>query len=462
MDTTTAKGFTPRIYQQHMHEHFMSIARPAAWADMGMGKTVATLNTLQSLVICGEQKPTLVLAPLRVAQNTWPDEIEKWDHLTHLEASAIIGDEKQRLAALNNKTANVFTTNYENLPWLVEKCGKKWPFGTIVADEATKLKSFRLKGGGTRSTALAKVAHKYAERFIELTGTPAPNGLIDIWPQMWFLDRGERLGSTMTAFKERWFHPDPSGFGVVPHAHASAEIQAKLKDICLTVKAADYLDLPPLVKNVIKVQIPSRARALYEDMEKTFFTQLEEFGVEAESSAIRSMKLLQLANGAMYVDDKQTWRETHDEKIRALGELIESANGAPVLVAYHFKSDLQRLQLFFPKGRALDTDPNTIRDWNAGRIPILFAHPASAGHGLNLQQGGNIIVFFALNWNLEEHLQIIERIGPTRQFQAGLNRPCFVFYLVAEDTIDERVMERIETKASVQDILTNAMKRRNK
>lgn len=441
---------------------------------MGMGKSLATLSALDIRFLAGESKPALIIAPKRVAQSVWPDEAKKWDHLRQIEVSPIIGTVKERIAAFK-KPASVFTINYENLPWLIDWMVENkydWHFNTVVCDEATKLKSMRpsvqrsAKGtefirvaGGIRARELARIAHKRVKYWTNLTGTPAPNGLQDVWGPTWFLDQGARLGRSYEAFTQRWFRPCFNGYGIEPLPYSQEQIQAKLRDICLTLKAEDYLDLPPLIKNVIRVELPGRARRLYKDMEREMFLELNGHEVEAFNAAAKTMKCLQLANGAIYTDDAGNWQGVHDAKLEALESVINEAAGAPVLVAYHFKSDLARLRRAFPKGRPLDSDPRTITEWNAGRVPILFAHPASAGHGLNLQDGGNILAFFSVNWNLEEHLQIIERIGPTRQAQSGRNRPVFVHYIIADGTIDDLVLARLESKRSIQDILMGAMRR---
>lgn len=451
--------YDPRPYQGLIIDHILDTPRPGVWAGMGLGKSVSTLtamNTLQML----DSRPQLVIAPLRVARSTWPDEARKWDHTAHMHVLPIVGTERERLAALK-QDANVYTTNYEQLPWLIDQFERKpWPFSTIIVDEATKLKGFRTKQGTARAKALARVAHTpRVERFVELTGTPSPNGLLDLWGQIWFLDKGERLGKSFTAFKERWFNTSYDGFSVEARSHAQDEIQKLLADLCLTIDAKDWFPLKDPIVNNIMLDLPAKARAHYEDMEKRMFTELSGHEVEAFGAAARTVKCLQLASGAAYVgEDNANWVEVHDVKLQALEEIVEEAAGMPVLVAYHFKSDLARLRKAFPKGRALDSDPQTIRDWNAGRIPLLFAHPASAGHGLNLQDGGNILVFFSHWWNLEERMQIIERIGPTRQMQAGHNRPMFIHNLIAAGTVDELVIKRVDTKREIQDLLLEAMK----
>lgn len=452
-----AKDFTPRPYQTLITNHILSTPRCAVWAGMGLGKTTSTLNAIDALQMV-DDTPALVVAPLRVAQSTWPDEVAKWRHLSHLVVVPILGDVSQRLAALH-KQANIYTTNFENLPWLIAHYGDRWPFRIVIIDEATKLKGFRLRQGSKRAAALSKVAHHLVDRFVELTGTPSPNGLQDLWGQIWFIDIGTRLGRTFDAFKRRWFQAAYDGGKGEPHAHTQKEIQDRLRDVCLTIDAKDWFDLrEPIVSNIY-VDLPIRARKLYNDMEKAMFMQLDEHEVEAFSAAAKTIKCLQIANGAAYVgESNQAWEVIHDAKLQALDEIIEEANGMPVLVAYNFKSDLARLRSAFPKGRALDSNPATITDWNAGKISPLFAHPASAGHGLNLQDGGNILVFFAHDWNLEYRLQIIERIGPTRQMQAGHDRPMFIYNIIARDTVDELVIERVESKREVQDILMQAMK----
>ena len=423
---------------------------------MGGGKTVSTLTALDTLSLVEEVLPALVLAPLRVARSTWPEEVKKWPHLAHLRVSVITGTPKQRERALAAE-ADIYCTNYDNLVWLRDTLGDGWPFKTIIADEATRLKSFRIRQGSKRAAALGKVAHTHVSRFVNLTGTPAPNGVKDLWGQTWFLDKGERLGRTFSAFEQRWFYKGYDGFSLQPYDHTQAEVQDRLRDICLTVKGLD-VDEPIVAPQW--VDLPPAARGLYATMEKDFYAELESGEVEAANAAVKTQKLLQLANGAIYVDDEHNWEAVHSAKLEALDSVIEEANGASVLVAYHFKHDLQRLRDRYPKARVLDADPNTIKDWNAGRVQLLFAHPASAGHGLNLAEGGNILAFYGVNWNLEEYLQIIERVGPMRQKQAGLDRPCLIYPILARGTMDEVVVERLTSKRSVQDILLEALKRK--
>ncbi|QDH50420.1 DNA helicase [Caulobacter phage KcrB] len=451
-----AKTFTPHGYQHQIIGHIQALPRCAVWAGMGTGKTVSTLTALDGLSLVEDVYPALVLAPLRVARATWPNEVKKWTHLSHLRVSVITGDEASRNRALQ-VPADIYTTNYEQLPWLVERLKKDWPFKTVVADEFTRLKSFRLRQGSKRARALGAVAHTKVDRFIGLTGTPSPNGLTDLWGQTWFLDEGHRLGRTFSAFESRWFRTGFNGYGSFPLDHAQKDIEQRLADLCVTVKG---LPVEEPIRNRVMVELPTKARRLYKDMERDMFAQIGESGVEAGNAAGKTSKCHQLANGAIYVEDSTDWEEVHRAKIEALESIVEEAAGAPVLVAYHFKHDLVRLLKAFPQGRVLDADPQTIDDWNAGKIPVLFAHPQSAGHGLNMAEGGNILAFFSVNWSLEEHEQIIERVGPQRQAQAGLKRPVFLHYLLAEGTVDELIMQRLETKASVQEVLLAAMERR--
>lgn len=470
---TQRKEFTPRSYQLDMIEHIQEHKRGSLFAFMGAGKSVSVLTALDQLYTSGyETKPTLILAPLRVAQSVWPEEAKKWNHLSDLEVTPVVGTPEERIRALKKDTP-IKTINYENINWMLDQLDGKFPFGTVVPDESTRLKALRmsvrtsstgkryLQGqGGKRARALAKAAYHNKGRWINLTGTPAPRGLDCLWGQLWFCDFGLRLGNSFSAFQQRWFDLSFDGYSIKPKKHAADEIQRLISDICLSLKAEDYFDLEKPIVNLIRVDLPPRAREMYKSMEKDLFVELDSIGVEAVNAAVKTSKCLQLANGALYVDDKQNYREVHDAKIQALESIITEASGASILVAYNFKSDLERLCRAFPKAKVLDKDPATINNWNKGNIPLLLAHPASAGHGLNLADGGNILVFFGVNWNLEEHEQIIERLGPTRQAQAGHERSMFIHYIIAGDTIDEDVLDRLESKRSVQECLLNAMKKR--
>lgn len=457
---TPRKRFTPRPYGHLITQHILDTERCAIWAGMGMGKTVSTLNAIDVLLMA-EDDPVLVVAPLRVARTTWPDEARKWEHLRGLSVMPIVGTEAERILALR-QPAQVYTVNYENLPWLVERWGDQWPYRTVILDESTKVKGFRLRQGTQRAKALAQVAHTRVRRLVQLTGTPSPNGLADLWGQAWFLDRGQRLGRTYSAFTQRWFQASHDGYGSIPLGHAQKEIQDLMRDVCLTVDAKDWFDLREPIVNTIYVDLPVAARKHYREMEKAMFTEIEAHQVEAFNAAARTIKCLQIANGAAYVGEAGTadWKPLHDAKLQALDSVIEEAAGAPVLVAYHFKSDLARLQQAYPDGLLLSTHEG-LRAAQAGQGRVWFGHPASMGHGVDgLQQHCNILAFFGHWWNLEERLQMVERIGPTRQMQAGHDRPVFIHNIVARDTVDELVLARIETKREVQDLLLEAMKTR--
>lgn len=478
----TRKVYAPKPYQGPATEHMLQTPRCALWAGMGLGKTVATLTALDALYMAGESRPTLVLAPLRVARDTWAKESQKWEHLSGLDVVPIVGTVAERHHALATD-APVYTTNYENLVWLTEHWGARWPYGTVVADEATKLKGIRLSfqvsktgkeflngQGGKRARALGMVAHQYTKRFIELTGTPASNGLKDLWGQAWFLDGGRRLGRTYGAFMQRWFEKGYNGFDVIPREFAEAQIHAALQDVCLTIDAKDYFDLNDPITTDIRVQLPVSARKLYREMEKDMFTQLAaDKTISAVNAAAKTQKCIQLASGAVYIDPSaeldtdpraKEWKAVHDAKLEALDDVVEEAGGAPVIVVYEFRSDLARLQKAYPQGRVLKTQKDE-DDFKAGKIPILFTHPKSAGHGIDgFQHVCNIMVFYTRNWSLEDYDQIVARIGPVRQHQAGLDRPVFIYHILAEDTVDELVAERHTSKRSVQDVLLAAMKRR--
>lgn len=443
-----------------MMEHMAQHDRCAIFAAMGSGKTSATLTAEQSADLL-DRGPVLILAPKRVASYVWSDEFAKWDHLAGLTCSTIVGDADRRRRALKTD-AHFYTTNYDNLPWLIDHLGDDWPFKSVVADELTRLKGFRLQQGGKRTRELAKVAFSKIERFIGLTGTPAPNGYKDLWGQMWFVDGGQRLGRSYSAFTERWFRRVGNGFGygleLMPHSET--EINARLADICITIDPRDYgVDIAEPIVTKVEVELPARVRAYYRQMERHFFAEIGEHEIEAAHAGAKSLKLLQLAAGAVYTGQGEEFEVVHDEKIEALRSIIEEANGMPVLVSYQFKSDLARLLKAFPEGRALDDKKSTENAWNKGEIPLLFAHPASAGHGLSLQHGGNILADFSTGWDMELDDQILERLGPMRQMQSGYDRPVYRYRIVARDTLDEDVLLRHASKRSVQDILLEAMKR---
>jgi len=466
----TLRIYNPRPFAQMVMGHYADVPRCAFWGKPGVGKTLLTLTHLDILHnVWGEDKPTLVLAPLRVARDTWATEAGRWQHLRGLDVVPVVGNVDARKAALR-KSAPVYVTNYEQLPWLVETLGAKWPFSTVVADEAVRLKGFRLKQGTQRSQALGEVAHKKVKRFIQLTGTPASNGLKDLWGQAWFLDEGQRLGRTYSAFENRWFaykrvidaisHKPGIVPVILPNAHE--EIHARLADLCLTLDPRDWFDLKEPIVNVIEVDLPKAARTKYRELERELFTMIGGQEVEVFYAAALSNKCLQFANGAAYLDadkyGKGTWVEVHREKLDALQELIDSTGDDPLLVAYEFKSDRDRIVCEWPGALDLAT-PDGLAKAKAGKGKVWFGHPASIGEGIDgLQEYCNTIVFFGQTWRIDLHDQIIERIGPMRQMQAGKDRNVFVHYIVARGTVDQVVLARRDGKRSVQDALMTYMK----
>ena len=451
-------------------EHFANQPRCAFWGKPGVGKSVLTLTYLDALHrVWGESNPTLVLAPLRVARDTWATEARKWEHLAGLEVVPIVGDVDQRKAALR-RPAPIYTTNYEQLPWLIDTLGDKWPFSTVIADEAVRLKGFRVQQGTERAQALGKVAHTKVKRFIELTGTPASNGLKDLWGQMWFLDAGQRLGRSYSAFEQRWFayrkikdalsHKPSIQAIILPNAHD--EIHARIADLCLTLDPKDWFDLAEPIVNIIEVDLPASARRQYRELEKELFVQIGNSEVEVFNAAALSNKCLQMANGAAYLDPERygagTWIEVHREKLDALQELIDETGDDPLLVTYEFKSDRERLLREWPD--ALDlARADHLAQAQAGKGKLWIGHPASIGEGIDgLQNHCNTIVFLGQTWRLDLHDQVIERVGPMRQLQAGTNKNVFVHYIIARNTVDEVVLARRGSKRSVQDLLMEYMK----
>ena len=350
-----------RPYQKIAIDHLLNHDKSALWAQMGLGKSVSTLTALEIMRFSGLiDRPPIILAPLRVARDVWPDEVKKWEHLQHLTVSPIIGSAGARLSALKTK-ADLYTCNYENISWLIETCGDRWPFGPVILDESTKVKSLRasirqnangtewVQGqGGKRAKALLQAMYRFkTERIIELSGTPAPNGLIDLWGQLFFLDYGERLGRVFDGFKNRWFQSSFDGWGIEPLPHAAGEIHGKVSDICLSLQAADWFDVAKPIDTTIKVQLPPHARKAYKEMEKQFFTEVQGHQIEAFNAGAKLQKLLQFAAGAAYLghaDDPgaRKWTVVHDEKLDALAEIVEELAGAPAIVSYQFKSDVAR------------------------------------------------------------------------------------------------------------------------
>jgi SNF2 family DNA or RNA helicase len=457
--------FTPRPWQPPMMAHIAEHKRCALFASMGSGKCGAVLHGLSAIALL-DQAPGLIIGPRRVAQEVWPEEACKWDTLAGIEVEPIRGSPDQRARAIT-RDRMWHSINYEQLPWLVEHLGKRpWPWRTIVADESTRLKGARAMGqGGRRTNALAKVAFlPQVERFVELTGNPSPNGLKDLWGQMMYLDQGKRLGTTFTSFKERWFQRSFDGHSINPLPFAQREIQERIADICLAIDPRDYIDISDPIETEIVVELPTKAMENYRAMERQMFLELSHdfttHQIEAVHAAARTNKCLQIAAGFVYNDQREAI-PIHEAKLEALDSIREEANGMPILVSYIFQEDFAMMKRKFPQLRHIeDVDTSEHGDWNAGRVPMMAAHPASAGHGLNLQFGSNILADYTSGWDLEYDDQIIERIGPVRQFQSGLNRAVHRYRIMAHNTVDYLVKKRRDTKRSVQDILLEACKRK--
>lgn len=457
------------------------VPRSALFAKPGMGKTSSTLAVLDYLYLAGESRPTLILAPKRVARYTWPKEVKKWDDFSGLEVSPVVGDEKTRIRALQ-RDVPIFTTNYDQIPWLIEYFNRKLPFSIIVADESTKLKNLRVslrgskagtyvhaeKGGSSRATALAKVAfHPNVKRFIELTGTPTANGLKDLWGQLFFLDYGQRLGNCYGAFETRWFervmrHKNDKFGELRPKAFAEEEINQKIRDLCLALDPKDWFpDLQAPLYHRVEVDMPARARDLYRKMEREMFIEIAEKGIEAFTASAVSMKCRQLAAGAIFTSPEcNEWVETHDEKIQALEEIFEESGGTPLLVAYQFRHDKERILRTLKNAVDLTTDAG-LQQFLEGKADYGLGHPQSMGYGFDgLQELTNIIVFFSADFNFEAREQMIERVGPVRQLQSGHNRKVHIYDIVAEDTVDEVVMRSLSKKCSVQEAFFDEMKKK--
>lgn len=453
------KPFTPHEYQSLGAQFLLATPKAALYADMGMGKTGTVLSVLDKLLHAGYDEPILVLAPLRVARDTWRNEAAKWDDFSHYRVAPIVGTEAERRQALRTP-AHIHTCNYEQIPWLVANEGKSWRWRMIVADESTRLKGYRLKQGGDRAQALALVA-RLAQRWINLSGTPAPNGLKDLWGQYWYIDHGERLGRTYTGFEHRWFRKKYSGYGLEPFDHSEKEIHERIADVTMSLRAKDWFDLkdPRVVQ--VRVQLTPALRQKYRELERELFTTLAcGTHIEVFNSGALTGKCMQFANGAVYTTHPE-WAAVHDLKLQALESIVNESGGKQMLVAYNFQSDRDRILKRFPQ--AVDISrPTGFKAWSAGDKQIGVAHPASMGHGLDgMQEFCWTLVYYGYTWKMDDHEQILERIGPMRQLQSGHeDRIVDVFQIICDDTLDEDCLERHASKCSVQDALKAAMTRR--
>lgn len=440
--------FLPHDYQKYAIEYIKSHPITALFLDMGLGKTVTTLTAIRDLMYDAfEVKRVLVVAPLRVARDTWPDELRKWDHLKDLTCSVVVGSVAERRRALQKK-ADIYIVNRENLVWLYEHC--KMPFDMVVLDELSSFKNHQAK----RFRAI-KALRPNVKRIVGLTGTPSGNGLMDLWAEFRILDMGERLGRYISQYRNLYFKPDKRNGMVVysykPLPGAEEAIYHQIADITVSMKATDYLEMPELVSVVKEVSLSEKEKKRYDELKKSLVLELPGGEVTAANAASLTLKLSQMANGAIYTDGKDV-AAIHDRKLDALEDLVESANGKSVLVAYWFKHDKDRIRKRM-EARELK-EPQDFTDWNAGKIPVALIHPASAGHGLNLQQGGSILIWFGLTWSLELYQQTNARLW--RQGQA--NKTVIIQHIVARDTIDERILNVLEHKDGTQAALIEAVK----
>lgn len=440
-------------YQNKAVQHIIEHPYSALLLDMGLGKSISTLTAIKKLIDeYLEVSKVLIIAPKRVAESTWSDEINKWDHLKGLTVSKILGTERQRKEALKAK-ADIYLINRENVAWMVAHLQGWFPFDMLVIDEMSSFKSAK----AARFKALRLVRPKIS-RVVGLTGTPAPNGLIDLWSQLYLLDMGERLGRTITGYRSKYFRPGRSNGQVVfDHELQNGSEQAiynQISDICISMKAEDYLELPQRIDQTVEVRFPENVMERYQEFEKQQVLAIEGEGdISAVNAAALSNKLLQFANGAIYDADRNV-HTIHDEKLEALEEILEAANGQPVLVFYSFKHDAARISKKFKTYHPVLIDgADDIKAWNKGEIQLMLAHPASAGHGLNLQAGGHIVVWFGLNWSLELYQQANARLH-----RQGQTKPVTIYHLVAKGTLDEDVMKAIAGKADKQEALMQAVK----
>ena len=442
--------YKPHNYQQFATDFILNQSICCLMLDTGLGKTVITLTALWQLTLDSfDVSSVLVIAPKRVAEDTWPKELAKWEHLTGLTSSLVLGSAAERKAALQRK-AFLYIINRENVAWLVKN--HYWDFDMVVIDELSSFKSNKAE----RFKAMKKV-RPMVTRIVGLTGTPAPNTLLDLWPQMYLMDMGQRLGRFIGGFRDRFFLPDKRNREIIysykPREGAEDAIYALISDICISMKAADYLDMPERIDNRIEVSMSPKERKLYDDFQKDMVLSIGDEQLDAANAAALSNKLLQMANGAVYGEDKKVI-PIHDRKLDALEDLVEAANGKPLLVAYWYKHDLQRIKARFKNARCIDTAKD-IDDWNAGQIPLALIHPASAGHGLNLQDGGCTIVWFGLTWSLELYQQLNARL-----WRQGQTHTVVIHHIVTKGTHDEDVMRALENKDTRQSALIEAVRAR--
>lgn len=433
------------LYQHRMHRHILNHDFCALFVGMGLGKTVTSLTAISDLLDWCEVSKPLVIAPRLVAEKTWADEIEEWEHLSHLRISKVIGSPSQRKKALTAE-ADIWIIGRDNLPWLVDLCGAMWPFDMVFLDESTSFKShasLRFK----KMKEAAKLG--VIKRMVLLTGTPAPNGLLDLWAPLYLLDKGERLGTTFTGFRTRYFNSNEYSRRYEARTGAAESIQAKIQDICISMKKEDWLDLKPVENITRKIDLPNMAE--YNKFKADAVLALEEAEITAVNAAALYGKLLQFCNGAVY-DSEHDWHLVHDAKLDMLEEIVEKLNGDPVIIFYCFRSDIERITKRIKNVRKLQGSED-IDAWNRGEVPILLAHPAGTGHGLNLQHGGRRIIWYGVPSPLEWYQQAVARLDRQGQTESVIN-----MHLITEGTIEETVVKRLIDKTLTQDTLIDALR----
>lgn len=438
-------------YQNYAKDFILAHKVSALFLDCGLGKTITTLTAINELMYDSfEISKVLIIAPLRVVQSTWKEEIEKWDHLNLLRYSIAVGDEKERLKALK-QNSDIYIINRENVDWLVTKSGIDFNFDMLIIDELSSFKSHTSK----RFKSLLKI-RPYFERVVGLTGTPSSNGLMDLWAEFRVLDLGERLGRYITHYRNEYFLPDKRNGAVIfsykPQINAEERIYRRLADMTISMKSTEYLKMPELILNELEINLDEEDQMKYKKFKKEMVMTIQEKEIDAINAASLSNKLIQLANGSIYDDDKKFY-EIHNKKLDKLEEIIESANGKPVLVAYWFKADKERIEKRF-KVREIKT-ADDIKQWNMGMINLALIHPASAGHGLNLQSGGSTLVWFSLTWSLELYQQTNARL-----YRQGQKDTVVIHHLITKNTIDENIMKSLKRKDKTQEALMRAVKAR--
>ena len=443
--------FKAHGYQQYAIQHILDNKISALLLDMGLGKTVITLTAIQELIHDRfEVNKVLIIAPLRVARDTWPAEIKKWGHLKSLTYSVCVGSEKERLQALKQST-NLTIINRENVDWLISKSGYYFDFDMVVIDELSSFKSYSAK----RFKSLLKV-RPLIKRIVGLTGTPSSNSLMDLWAQFRLLDNGERLGRYITHYRNEFFDPDKRNqhmvFTYKLKDWAEEIIYERISDITISMKSADYLKIPECIYNEVSISLSGKERTHYDKLKAGMVLALDEKEIDAVNAASLSNKLLQMANGSVYDENKEV-AKLHERKLDALEDLIEGANGKPVLIAYWFKHDLVNIKKRF-KVQEIKSSQD-IQDWNEGNIPVALIHPASAGHGLNLQAGGSTLIWYGLTWSLELYQQTNARL-----WRQGQQETVVIHHIIAKNTIDEDVIKALKLKDKTQSDLIEAVKAR--